>query len=427
MDSVGYLKRIQEEKLESFLKGLPAFSLEGAKGVGKTTLAKRYAQTVFRMDDETTASLIAGTPAILQEAAKPVLIDEWQTVPSIWNTVRHFVDDDMSPGQFILAGSAVPKKAKLHSGSGRIVRIRMRPLSLAERQMSQPLVSLAELLSGDICVRPQTVEVSQQEYVREILKSGFPGVRGIPDALREEVLNGYIDNTVEREFAELGIEVRRPETLRSWLKAYAAAEGSTTSYESILNAATPGQDKKPSKVTTMVYRDTLAALWILDPVAPWLSEGNLYANLGKSPKHYLVDPGLTARLLDITEQRLLDARGNVHVLGNQAKTVLGRLFEGLVAQSLKVYADANSTEVRHLRTSRGDHEIDFIVEKGDTLVAIEVKFSPHVSNDDTKQLNWFESFVPDRKVMKVVVYTGEYLVKRDSDDVVLIPAACLGA
>jgi len=427
MGNEEYVQRVQEPRIEKFLKGLPAFSIDGAKGVGKTTLAKRYAKTVFQIDNETTASLVLGTPDILKESLKPTLIDEWQSAPSIWNTVRHFVDDDMSPGQFILTGSAAPKKAGLHSGSGRIVRIKMRPFSLIERGLSPQLISLSGLLSGDPQTKPQTLEVSQQAYVQEILKSGFPGIRNIADELRKEMLDGYIDNIVEREFEKLGVQIRKPESLRAWLKAYAAAEGSTASYERILNAATPGQDKKPAKATTMSYRDTLSALWILDPIAPWLTEGNLSANLGKSAKHYLVDPALTARLLDITEQRLLNAEGAVHVLGSQTKTVVGRLFEGLVAQSLKVYADANGVEVRHLRTVRGDHEIDFIIEKGETLLAVEAKFSPHISNEDVKQLNWLERSLNDRKVVKAVIYTGPHLAQRESDGVLLIPAACLGA
>jgi len=422
-----YIVRIQTARLERYLEELPAFSLEGAKGVGKTTLAKRYAQTVFRMDDEITASLIGGTPDILRTSKKPTLIDEWQTVPSIWNSVRHLVDDDTSPGQYVLTGSAIPKKAKLHSGAGRIVRILMRPFSLIERQIAPQLIGLSDLLCGAIDIQPQKIDVSQQEYVKEILKSGFPAIRNIPERSRNDMLDGYIDNIVEREFAELGVEVRKPEALRAWLKAYAAAEGSTASYESIMNAATPGQDKKPAKSTTMVYRDILAALWMLDPVKSWLSEGNLFTNLGQSPKHYLVDPAITARLLDITEQRLLSAEGVVRVLGTQAKTIIGRLFESLIAQSLKVYADVNGMEVRHLRTVRGDHEIDFIIEQGETIIAIEAKFAPNVSNDDVKHLNWLERSLPNRKVVKAIIYTGPYLAQRESDGVVLIPAACLGA
>lgn len=421
-----YITRTLESTVERYIIGLPSFSIEGAKGVGKTTLAKRYAKTVFRMDNETSASLIAGTPDILRESSKPVLVDEWQAAPSIWNTIRHFVDEDMSPGQFILTGSAVPKKARLHSGSGRIVRLRMRPLSLIERNMAPQLISLSDLLSQEVCVEPQKVKVSQQEYVREMLKSGLPGIREIPDNLRIDMLNSYIDNIVEREFAEIGVEVRRPEALRAWLKAYAAAEGSTTSYESIMNAATPGQAKKPSKVTTMVYRDTLSAMWILDPIEPWLSAGNLFTNLGKSPKHYLVDPSLTARLLDITEQKLLSGEGTVRLLGSQTKTIIGRLFEGLVAQSLRVYADANSVGVYHLRTVRGDHEIDFIIEQGETVLAVEAKFATQVSIDDVKHLNWLDKSLPERKVVKAVVYTGDHLVQRKADNVLLIPAACLG-
>jgi predicted AAA+ superfamily ATPase len=418
-------ERILRTRAERFLRGLPAFSIEGAKGVGKTTLAKTLAQTTFNMDSETTAELVMGSPQLLSTAAKPVLVDEWQVTPGIWNAIRHFVDDDMTPGQYILTGSSVPRDARLHSGAGRIVRMTMRPLSLAERALTPKLLSLDDLLRGDENILPQQTDVAQYAYVQEILASGFPGIRQIARAFQRDALDGYIDNIIEKEFDELGVGVRRPEALRAWMKAYAAAEGSTASYESIMGAATPGQDKKPSKPTTLVYRDILAALWITDPVLPWLPEGNLFTNMGKASKHYLVDPALSARLLDLTEQRLLSG-DKVRVLGHQAKTIIGRLFESLVAQSLKVYTSALGLELRHLRTVRGDHEIDFIIESGEHILAIEVKFAPAVSNDDVKQLNWLEKNAPERHITKVVLYTGSHLVRRERDGVILCPAACLG-
>ena len=330
----------------------------------------------------------------------------------------------MSAGQYILTSSAVPRNAQLHSGAGRIVRLHLRPFSLAERGLTKQTITLSSLLEEKSKIKSQHIDVSQHVYVEEILKSGFPGIRTIPDEYRKDMLDGYIDNIVEKEFPEQGAQVRRPETLRAWLKAYAAAEGSTASYESIMGAATLGQDKKPAKATTMVYRDVLASLWITDPVLPWTSEGNIYRNLGKTPKHYLVDPALTARLLGITEKTLLAGK-EVRILGSQRKTAIGRLFESLVAQSLKVYTDAIGAQLSHLRTVRGDHEVDFIVEKDDALIALEVKFSPLVKEEDVKQINWFEGVVQDRHIVKAVVYTGQYLTKRETDGVLLIPAACL--
>jgi predicted AAA+ superfamily ATPase len=99
----------------------------------------------------------------------------------------------------------------------------------------------------------------------------------------------------------------------------------------------------------------------------------------------------------------------------------------LVAQSLKVYSDSDGAELRHLRTVRGDHEIDFIIEKGDAILALEAKFSTRISDVDVKQLNWFETQLAEKKVIKAIIYTGQHLVKRDSDNVILVPAACLGA
>ena len=388
-------------------------------------MAKRYAKSIFRMDDETVSTLVVGTPEIIKESAHPVLLDEWQAAPSIWNTVRHFVDENMEPGQYLLTGSSAPKKAKLHSGAGRIVRLKMRPFSLQERGLAPSLLSLGALLEDDADIKSQAVEVPQQAYVKEILCSGFPGVRQVASEYHREILDRYIDTIIEKDFSELGFEVRYPETLRAWMKAYAAAEGSTTSYESIMNAATPGQDKKPAKATTMVYREALEALCIIDSVKPWLAEGNLYRNLAKAPKHYLVDPALSARLLGVTEDKLLQGE-RVQILGAQTKTLIGRLFEGLVAQSLKVYAGALGLPLCHIRTTRGDHEVDFVIEKGNTLIALEVKFSPKIEERDGVHLDWLERNLPGKRVIKIVVYSGKYLVRQEQDKTIFVPAACLG-
>lgn len=147
--------------------------------------------------------------------------------------------------------------------------------------------------------------------------------------------------------------------------------------------------------------------------------------MAKAPKHYLVDPALSARLLDVDEHRLLSG-GAVRLLGNQTKTIMGRFFEGLIAQSLKVYTDALGLDLRHFRTRKGDHEVDFIMEKGSTLVAVEAKFSTSVKDDDTKHLNWLDTYLLDMNVVKVLVYTGNYLAQREKDGVIIVPAACLG-
>lgn len=289
------------------LDGLAAVSIEGAKAVGKTATALRRARTVYRLDDDDQRSLIDADRERLLEGERPVLIDEWQRLPASWDIVRRAVDDPATPpGSFLLTGSAAPAPdASTHSGAGRIVSIRMRPLTLAERGVETPGVSLAALLQGGRPAIGGETSVRLEEYVNEILASGLPGLRGIAGRALRAQLDGYIDRVVEREFPQLGITVRNPSALRRWLAAYAAASSTTASYETIRDAATGGQGEKPSKVTVGPYRDALERLWVIDPVPAWAPTRSHLRRLSAPPKHQLVDPALAARLLGVGAGALL--------------------------------------------------------------------------------------------------------------------------
>lgn len=127
-------------------------------------------------------------------------------------------------------------------------------------------------------------------YTDEVLASGFPGIRTLQPQARRAQLDGYLERVVQREFAEQGLVVRRPATLRGWIQAYAAATSTTASYNAILDAATAGQSDKPAKDTTIVYRDVLTQLWLVDPVPGWLPGRGTFGRLGHGPKHQLAIP-----------------------------------------------------------------------------------------------------------------------------------------
>ncbi|MGV8884022.1 MAG: ATP-binding protein [Microbacteriaceae bacterium] len=420
-----YLKRIIDSELDELFQGIAAISLDGPKGVGKTVTATQRAATILKLDDPAVAEVLRNQPGILDSGRRPILLDEWQRVPEVWDIVRRRVDDDARGGQFLLTGSAAPVGAAIHSGAGRIVRLRMRPLSIAERGIETPTVSLAALFAGGTTVAGET-SVTLETYVREILSSGFPGIRGLTPRQRRTQLDSYITNVIEKEFAEQGQAVRRPDTLRRWMAAYAAATSSTAMYSTILDAATSGQGNKPAKTTTIAYRDVLTQLWLLDPVPPRLFVQNDFARLTAGEKHYLADPALAARLLEYDEDKLLDGAQST-VLGPQEGTILGRLFESLLALSLQSYAQAAEARLSHLRTQRGDHEVDFIVHRGDGVnVAFEVKLSRTVSDSDVKHLLWLKQKLGDSLRDMVVVTTGTTAYRR-RDGVAVVPAALLGA
>jgi predicted AAA+ superfamily ATPase len=421
-----YQPRVLDSLLREMVEGLPAVSVEGAKGVGKTATARRLARSIVEFDRAGQQSNLEADPEIITKFEPPALLDEWQLVPAVWDVVRRQVDHNNRPGRFILTGSATPTQdARIHSGAGRIVRLLMRPITLPERGLTKPSVSLAELLAGG---RPQIsgqTTLGLAEYTHQIVASGLPGIRGYSPRLRTRHLNSYIANALEHDIPDLGVGVRHPRSLHSWLAAYAAATATTTNYGVILDAATPGQANKISRPTATAYRELLQRIWLLDPLPAWIPAFNPLKRLAQSPKHHLVDPALAARLLGATETSLLDGTTDGPIPHDG--TLLGALFESLATLTVRVFAEPHDAAVSHLRTRNGDHEIDLIVERDDhKVLAIEVKLASSVSHQDVKHLTWLESKIGNTLIDKIIINTGRF-AHRLPDGTAIIPLALLGA
>ncbi|MGH3421852.1 MAG: ATP-binding protein, partial [Streptosporangiaceae bacterium] len=296
---MAYLRRVLDGELDELLPALTALAIEGAKGVGKTATAQRRVRSTFALDDPEQLEIVTADAGVLDSGSYPVLLDEWQRHPPLWDYVRRQVDTKRPGATYLLTGSAAPAQAPVHSGAGRIVSVRMRPLSLAERGLLAPSVSLAEMLTG----RPPTIAgtsaLTLADYVEQILASGFPGIRTLPERARRAQLDSYLDRIAEREFPEQGQGVRRPDTLRDWMSAYAAGTASTASYNTLARAASPGGSGPAAKTTTIAYRQVLTRLYLLDPVPGWVPGRNHFTKAAQAPKHHLVDPALAARLLGI--------------------------------------------------------------------------------------------------------------------------------
>jgi predicted AAA+ superfamily ATPase len=421
---VPYQPRIVDGELDELLAGLAAISIEGPKAVGKTVTAIRRAATVYRLDDGAERSIVEADTLRLVEGERPILIDEWQRVPESFDRVRRAVDDGAGPASFLLTGSATPTDPSTHSGAGRIVRVRLRPMTLVERGVDMPTVSLGALLEGG---RPRVTgrtKFGLEGYVDEILRSGFPGIRALSPRLLRAQLDGYLGHIVEREFEELGRKVRRPATLRRWMSAYAAATATTASFEKIRDAATSDEVEKPSRPTALSYRDVLERLWILDPLPPWLPTRNQLAQLSSPSKHHLADPALAARLLGVDAASLLRASPAEPSIPRDG-TLLGALFESLVTLCVRVYAQRIEAQTAHLRTLRGEREIDLIVERGQSIVAIEVKLGQVANDRDVRHLLWLQEKLGDELSDAVVLTTGREAYRRP-DGVAVVPLALLG-
>jgi uncharacterized protein len=420
-----YNRRIVDEAFDVLLRdGAVAIALEGAKGVGKTATALRRASTVYQLDDAAIRDLVAaGGAELLGRATPPVLLDEWQRYAPVWDLVRRAVDSGAEPGRFLLTGSAASGTTQTHTGAGRIVRLPMSPLSLAERGIAQPTVSLGALLTG---TRPPVAghtSLGLDTYVDEILASGFPGIRRASGRYRTALLDGYLKDLLTKGDAEPSAAVRDPAQLLQWLRAYAAATATPAAFETIRAAATGVQQQTPAKTTADRYRALLMQLWALAPVPGWLPTQNRLAVLTTAAKHHLVDPALAARVLGLSAAALL---GGTDTANPPAASMLGPLFESLATQSVRVYAAAHWGTMSHCRTKGGRHEVDLIVQGEDgRIVACEVKLGAEVTDRDVRHLHWLRESVGATLADAIVLTTGRDAYRR-ADGIGVVPLALLG-
>ena len=314
---------------------LPALAIEGPKGVGKTATAARRAVTVHALDDPEQLELARADPKRLLAGDKPILIDEWQRLPQIWDLVRRAVDAGAEGGSFLLTGSASPDGTGTHSGAARIPMVRMRPLALSERLGTGRSVSIAALLDGERPPLEGETSLSLEDYTDQILASGLPGLLQFSGKALRAQLDGYLERVVDRDFPELGHQVRNPAGLRRWMAAYAAASSSPTSLEKIRKAAAACDGENVNRKAAVPYREILERLWILDPVPGWSPSRSHLSRLTAAEKHQFSDPALAARLVGATKGALLEGKSFGPPIPRDG-TFLGALFESLVTLSVRV-------------------------------------------------------------------------------------------
>lgn len=254
----GYVRRVVDAELDELFSSVPAVLLDGAKGVGKTETALQRSGSVRRLDQAIDREIVAANLDGIGSAATPLLLDEWQRLPEVWDTVRRHVDINPAGGRFVLTGStpgSVPD-IETHSGAGRIATIRMRPLTIVERLDVDPAISMRALIQGTAGNIVAASPLGLRDYTDEIVRGGFPGMRHLSGRALRNRLDGYLELVVVRELAEAGLRVRRPEVLMGWLRAYAAATATTTTWEKVRAAANPGH-RPPAASTTAPYIELL--------------------------------------------------------------------------------------------------------------------------------------------------------------------------
>ena len=402
-----YLRRHIDGHLARLLGVHPACLVEGVRGVGKTSSAQRLAAATLRLDHPPTAALVASDPvAACASLPVPVLIDEWQRVPEVWDAVRRMIDDDRSPGRFILSGSSrAAVTADIHAGAGRILPLRLRPMTLSERRGCAPAVPLADLAEGGVdAVRGVRSPLTPSEQVAATVESGLPGYLGMDAADHQEALRAYLDLAVARDLAEVGSPLRNISKLRNYLRAYGATVGTIAEHATIHHAA------GVAKATGETYHDLLSRLGLVEELPGW--SHNRLKRLTRRPKRHLVDPALAAADHYDTASSLSGRRGR-----------LGELFESAVVCQIRATAEAAGLGWRfgHMRTAGGDHEIDLVVDLPDGgVVAFEAKLSENVGAADARQLVALRNRLGETFRAGVVVNPGTTSFRID-DRIAIVP------
>ena len=421
----GYVRRIVDDHIDRHLGDLPSLMLYGPRGVGKTTTATRRATTVRRLSRAKQRGALAANPALICDDRPPVLIDDWHRVPRVWDTVLHNSTMPEPDGPFLLTGT--PHTAILNTAAypatGKVTTIHMRPLSLPERLTVAPTVSLARLLDGTAGSIAGTSPLGPADYAREIERSGFPAVRHLSGQALHDKLDRYLGEIATRDLVEVNHRLRKPDTFRRWLRAYASATSTLAPWEAIRRACL-APDGTPWAPTTHPWIENLTNLRLIEQLPGWQPAAGDTMGFVTGQRRHLADPGLALRALGGTAEGLIGGQHFTSDLIADAD-MFAALLNSLAAQSLRVFAQVGQTEVSHLRTRSALHTIDFVVTGGDRLAAIQLTAAPTAEGVDVAPLHWLRGRYPDRVADLVVLTTGPRASRRP-DGIAEIPLALLG-
>ena len=370
-----YLPRIVDAELTDLLEAAGAVLVEGPRATGKTATAARAAASEVLLDvDDNARRMIGADPSAVLIGDTPRLIDEWQLEPVLWNHVRREIDRRAAPGQFILTGSAVPADdVARHTGAGRFVRLRMRPLSLYESGRSSSEISLRGLLDGAE-QRAGRSATSIAEVAELVCAGGWPGHVGkvLPGILR--VNRGYLDDIRRTDVSRASGKTRDPVKVGRLLRSLARNVATPVALSKL--AAEVGEDDRPLKTDTVAeYLDALDRLMVVENQPAWSPHLRSRTALRQTPVRHFVDPSLAVAALRATPARLI-----------ADLEFLGLLFESLVVRDLRVHAQAADAQVFHYREKDG-LEVDAVVEAADgRWAAFEIKLGERWVDDGAASL-----------------------------------------
>jgi len=415
-----YLNRVADKELERALETSCAVLIEGPKWCGKTrTAAERAASSIYlqdirkRKDYLNTADV---APDLLLDGEVPRLIDEWQTIPILWDGVRFIADQRGKPGQFILTGSAVPvDNATMHTGTGRFSRILLRPMTLFESSESNGNISLASLFDGSDIRGSSTLSI--EGLAHAVIRGGWPAsvAENGPSSLRH--VREYVEMVINSDISRVDGVEKNPKRVRRLMRSLARNVSSMAKMKTIIYDMAEDSDGQISDKTISSYMNALRRIFVTEEQPAWGPSIRSKVAQRTSPKLHFIDPSIAAAVLRLSPEGLL-----------KDFNTFGLLFESLVIRDLRVYAQTLDGEVYHYRDG-SDLEVDAIVSLYDgRWGAAEVKMGTSEIDKAAENLKKFRDKVNTEKMGEpsflAVITATEFGYRRD-DGIYVVPIGCL--
>lgn len=368
-----------DQELEEHLRSMGAVCVEGPKWCGKTWTSEMHAASKFEValadGNFANRQLAELSPSAILAGDLPRMIDEWQDVPAIWDAVRSKVDETGQKGQFILTGSATPKyKGIMHSGAGRIARIRMRPMSLYESKDSSGLISLEQLCRGNF--EPvYTGKISLDTIIQLIVRGGWPGSLDLPFSDAAHFPAQYIKSVLEEDIHKVDGKHRDMKKMERLLHSLARNESKTVSIKALKRDIQEVDEETIDEDTISSYLDVLRRIFLLEDTPPFSTKVRSTLRLKKADKRHFTDPSLPCAVLGLTPEKLL-----------KDLETLGFLFESLVERDLGIYAQSFGARLYHYQ-DYNSREIDAVIELSDgDWAAFEIKLGANQIDAAAKNL-----------------------------------------
>ena len=419
-----YKQRIADRILQRKILGKGTVLIEGPKWCGKTTTAKQLAKSFLDLGDSAilkqSTALIDISPQTLLKGDTPRLIDEWQALPSIWDSIRSEVDRRGEPSQFILTGSSVLPEADetIHSGTGRFATIKMRPMSLYESGESTGTVSLKELFECDsIEVQQNDLELEDIAYLT--CRGGWPWATLISREVALDQAFEYFDSVVKKDILRVDKVKRSAERAKLLLRSYARNISQQVSYGTIRKDMLSNDASTLDEDTVADYIKALKKLFVIEDLAAWNPNIRSKAAIRTSDTRHFVDPSIGTAALGLGPQDLI----------NDLKS-FGFFFEDMVVRDLRVYAEALDGELYHYRDSNGLECDTVLHRRNGSYALLEVKLGGEQNIEEgamsmiSLAKNIDTDKTPSPSFMAVIVGVGQYAYQR-KDGAYVIPIGCL--